>query len=171
MLRGEKTKIIDDLHEVFTTSGVVVVTHFSGMSVPEVTGLRSEMRNAGARFRVTKNSLAKRAAKGTAFEILDGLFDGPTAIAFSADPVAAPRVLSGFVKKNEKLKIVGAGLDGALLNEVQVKALADLPSLDELRAKIISLINTPASRMVGLLQAPGAQLARVLQAHAAQDQS
>ena len=168
MLRGEKTEIVDGLHQIFATSGVVVVTHFTGLSVPEVTGLRGQMREAGATFRVTKNTLAKRAIKGTPFEQLEDLFSGPTAIAFSQDAVAAPKAVAAFAKKNDKLKIVGGGLDGSLLDEAQVKALAELPSLDELRAKILALVNTPASRIVGVLQAPGGQLARVLQAHADQ---
>ncbi|MCB2009532.1 MAG: 50S ribosomal protein L10 [Geminicoccaceae bacterium] len=168
MLRGEKAKILDGLHEVFATSSVVVVTHYMGLSVPEVTGLRGQLREAGAAFRVTKNTLARRAIKGTAFENLDAYFTGPTAIGFSNDPVAAPKVLAEFAKKNEKLKIIGGGLDGSLLDETQVKALAELPSLDELRARILSLLNTPATRIAGILQAPGGQIARVLKAHADQ---
>ncbi|MEZ5845959.1 MAG: 50S ribosomal protein L10 [Geminicoccaceae bacterium] len=160
--------MLDGLHEVFATSSVVVVTHYMGLSVPEVTGLRGQLREAGAAFRVTKNTLARRAIKGTAFENLDAYFTGPTAIGFSNDPVAAPKVLAEFAKKNEKLKIIGGGLDGSLLDEAQVKALAELPSLDELRARILSLLNTPATRIAGILQAPGGQIARVLKAHADQ---
>jgi len=128
--------------------------------------LRDSQRHARGVFRVTKNTLAKRAIKGTAFEHLEPLFTGPTAIGFSSDPVAAPKAIVDFAKKNDKLKIIGGGLDGSLLTEAQVKALAELPSLDELRAKLLALLNTPATRIAGILQAPGGQIARVLKAHA-----
>ena len=169
MLRAEKAQVIDDLNEVFAKTGVVVVTHYKGLTVAEITDLRGRIRSAGASFRVTKNKLAQRAVDGTPFAVMAPLFTGPTAIAFSNDPTAAPRIVAEFGKKHDKLQIIGGGLSGSLLDAASVRALAELPSLDELRAKLIGLLNTPASRLVGLLQAPGGQIARVLAARAEQD--
>lgn len=166
MLRAEKHQIVDDLHQVFASAGVVVVTHYKGLSVAEITDLRSRMRESGASYRVTKNTLAQRSVEGTSYAALGELFDGPTAIGFSQDPTAAPKVLTAYAKKSDKLKIIGGGLAGALLDEAAVRALAELPSIDELRARIVGMINTPATRLVGLLQAPAGQLARVLAAKA-----
>lgn len=166
MLRAEKAEIVDELRGIFSDAGVVVVTHYMGLNVAELQGLRVQMREAGASFRVTKNRLAKLAMDGTDFAPMADLMTGPTAIAYSADPVAAPKVISAFAKKNEKLAIVGGAYAGTFLDADKVKALAEMPSLDELRAKLVALINTPATRLVGLLQAPGGQLARVLNAKA-----
>jgi large subunit ribosomal protein L10 len=168
VLRAKKTEIVEGLRGVFSDAGVVVVTHYQGLSVAEVTDLRRGMLAAGARFRVTKNRLAKIAIADTPYSNLAELFTGPTAIAFSNDPVAAPKAAVTYAKRNEKLSIIGGALGGTLLSAAQVRALADLPSIDELRAGLVGLINTPAQRLVGLLQAPGAQIARVLAAHAGQ---
>jgi large subunit ribosomal protein L10 len=168
VLRAKKTEIVDSLRGVFSDAGVIVVTHYQGLSVAEVTELRRGMRAAGARFRVTKNRLAKIALADTPYSPLAGMFVGPTAIAFSQDPIAAPKAAVGYAKRNEKLAIIGGALGSNLLSAEQVRALADLPSIDELRAKLIGLLASPAARLVGLLQAPGAQLARVLAAHADQ---
>lgn len=164
MLRAEKAKVIDDLHAAFNSAGVVVVTHYKGLSVPEVTELRVEMRKAGATFRVAKNRLASRAAEGTPYAGVISLFRGPTALAFSSDAVAAAKVASAFARKNDKLQIIGGGLAGSVLDPAAVKALAELPSLDELRGKLIGLLQAPASRLIAVLQAPGAQVARCLAA-------
>lgn len=169
MLRAEKAQVINDLNTVFKETGVVVLTHYKGLTVAEITDLRTRIRAAGASFRVTKNKLAQLAADGTPFASMVPMFKGPTAIAYSKDPTAAPRIISEFGKKNDKLQIVGGGLSGTLLDAASVRALAELPSLDELRAKLIGLLNTPASRLVGLLQAPGGQIARVLAARAEQE--
>ncbi len=166
MLRAEKTRIVDELGTIFKDAEVVVVTHYMGMTVAEVTDLRRQMREVGARFRVTKNRLAKLAVADTPYAPLAELLTGPTAIAYSPDPVAAPKTIAAFAKKNDKLKIVGGGYGGNLLDAAAVQDLAELPSLDELRAKLLALINTPATRLVGLLQAPGGQIARVLRAKA-----
>jgi large subunit ribosomal protein L10 len=168
VLRAKKTEIVDSLRGVFSDAGVVVVTHYQGMSVAEVTELRRGMREAGARFRVTKNRLAKIALADTPYSSLADLFTGPTAIAFSRDPVAAPKAAVGYAKRNEKLAIIGGALGGSLLTSEQVRALADLPSIDQVRARLVGLLTTPAARLVSLLQAPGGQLARVLAAHADQ---
>jgi large subunit ribosomal protein L10 len=169
VLRARKTEIVDSLRGVFSDAGVVVVTHYQGMSVAKVTELRRGMLDAGARFRVTKNRLAKIALADTPYSTLADMFTGPTAIAYSADPIAAPKAAVSFAKQNENLIIIGGALEGNLLSAAEVRALAELPSLDELRAKLIGMLTTPASRLVGILQAPGGQLARVLAAHAAQD--
>lgn len=166
MLRAEKARVIDELSAVFGETGVVVVTHYKGLTVAEITDLRTRIRAAGAAFRVTKNTLAQRALDGTPFAAIAELFKGPTAIAFSKDPAAAPKIVSEFARKNDKLQIVGGGLSGTLLDAASVRALAELPSLDELRGRLIGLLNAPASRLVGVLQAPGGQVARVLAAHA-----
>ena len=168
MLRARKSEIVDGLKGVFSDAGVVVVAHYKGLSVAEVSELRRGMREAGAAFRVTKNTLARIALADTPYATLDGLFTGPTAIAYSADPITAPKAAVGFAKRNDKLAIVGGALPGNLLSPEQVRALADLPSIDELRARLIGLLTTPAARLVGLLQAPGGQLARVLAARAEQ---
>lgn len=168
MLRAEKIEIVDSLRGVFADAGVVVVTHFQGLSVAEVTQLRRSMQEVGAKFRVTKNRLARIAVAETSFDPLTDLFTGPTAIAYSEDPVAAPKAAVNFAKKNDKLVIIGGGLDGNLLTSDEVKALASLPSLDELRAKIIGMISTPAQRIASVLQAPAGQVARVISAHAEQ---
>jgi len=163
--RSQKQALVATLHQDLSDTVCVVVTHQTGLSVAEVTQLRRQMRNAGASYRVTKNRLARRAIEGTTFETLAPLFTGPTAIAFSRDPVAAAKAAVEFANRNDKLTIVGGGLSGQLLDAAAVKALATLPSLDELRAKIIGLINAPATKIAGLLQAPGGQLARLLAAH------
>ena len=168
MLRAEKAQVIDELSAVFDEAGVVVVTHYKGLTVAELSDLRTRSRAVGATFRVTKNKLAQRALDGTPFAPVSELFKGPTAIAFSKDPTSAPKIVAEFAKKNEKLRIVGGGLAGTLLDAASVRALAELPSLDELRSKLIGLLNAPASRLVGLLQAPGGQVARVLAARAEQ---
>lgn len=166
MLRAEKVQVIDDLHGLFQTAGVVIVTHYQGLTVAEITDLRRQMRAAGASFSVNKNRLVKLALDGTPHAPIAELFTGPTAIATSDDPVAAAKVAVGYAKKNAKLAIVGGGFAGSLLSAEQVRALSDLPSLDELRARLIALIQTPATRIAGILQAPGGQIARVLKAHA-----
>lgn len=171
MDRAQKQALVETLHGDLAASACIVVTHQNGMSVAEATELRRQMRSAGAGFRVTKNRLAKRALEGTAFTSLAPLFTGPTAVAFSHDPVAAAKAAVAFANRNDKLTIVGGGLAGQTLDAAGVKALATLPSLDELRGKIIGLIQAPATKLAGLLQAPGAQLARVLAAHAEQAQA
>jgi large subunit ribosomal protein L10 len=163
--RAQKQQLTASLREDLADTVCVVVTHQTGLSVAEVTLLRQQMRAAGARYRVTKNRLVKRALEGTRFEGLTPLFSGPTAIAFSQDPVAAARAAVAYANRNTKLTIVGGGLSGQLLDEAAVKALATLPSLDELRGKIIGLLNAPATKLAVLLQTPGGQLARVLAAY------
>jgi large subunit ribosomal protein L10 len=167
--RAQKQQLTASLREDLADTVCVVVTHQTGLSVAEVTVLRREMRSAGARYRVTKNRLVKRALEGTQFEGLAPLFSGPTAIAFSQDPVAAAKAAVAYANRNAKLTIIGGGLSGQMLDEAAVKALATLPSLDELRGRIIGLLNAPATKLAVLLQTPGGQLARVLAAYSEQN--
>jgi len=164
--RTQKQKLVDTLQHDLGNTACVLVTHQSGLSVAEVTQLRRQIRGAGASFRVTKNRLARRALAGTPFEPLTSLFTGPTAIAFSRDPVAAAKVLVAFANRNDKLTIIGGGLAGQQIDAVGVRDLASLPSLDELRGKLIGLLVAPAMRLAVVLQAPAGQLARVFAAHA-----
>jgi len=164
--RAQKQRVVENLAQDLTGTACVVVTHQSGLSVADVTALRRQVRDAGASFRVTKNRLAKRALTGTPFETLSPLFTGPTAIAFSTDPVAAAKVIVGYANRNDKLRIVGGGLAGRQIDADEVRELASLPSLDELRGKLIGLLQAPAARLARVLQAPAGQVARVLAAHA-----
>ena len=166
MDRTQKQALVGTLQSDFADSTCIIVTHQSGMSVAEATELRRQMRAAGAGFKVTKNRLAKRALEGTEFAGLAPLFTGPTAVAYSRDPVAAAKAAVAFANRNDKLTIIGGGLSGQSLDAAAVRALATLPSLDELRGKIIGLIQAPATKLAGLLQAPAGQLARVMAAHA-----
>jgi large subunit ribosomal protein L10 len=164
--RSSKEQLVGSLHEAIKASAVVVVTHQTGLNAGEVNSLRRQIRESGASFKVTKNRLARLALAGTKFEHLSSLFTGPTAIAFSKDPVAAAKVVVEFAGKNDKLKIIGGALGEAQLNVDGVKALATMPSLDTLRGKIIGLLQAPATKVAGVLQAPAGQLARVLSAYA-----
>ena len=168
MDRTQKQKLVDTLQQDLVGTACVVVTHQTGLSVAEATQLRRQVRSAGASFRVTKNRLARRALAGTPFEPLSPLFTGPTAIAFSRDPVAAAKAAVEFANRNTKLTVIGGGLSGQTLDAAAVKALATLPSLDELRSKIIGLLNAPATKLAVLLQTPAGQLARVVAAHSEQ---
>ena len=165
MDRSQKEKLVASLNETLSAATSIVVTHQTGLTVAEVTELRRRMREAGAGFKVTKNRLARRALEGTKFEQLSALFKGPTAIAFSRDPVAAAKVAVEFAKKNEKLLIIGGGLGAQQLDAKGVNALATMPSLDQLRGKILGMLQTPATRIAGVLQAPGSKLARVFAAY------
>lgn len=171
MDRTQKEQTVAALHQALQDTALVVVAHQTGMTVAESTDLRRKMYDAGARFKVTKNRLARIALKGTPFEVLDGLFIGPTAIAYSRDPVAAAKVAVDYAKTNPKLLIVGGSLGAQRLDASGIEALAKLPSLDELRAKLLGMIQTPATRIAGVLQAPGGQLARVLAAYAKKDEA
>lgn len=171
MLRNDKVRIIDELHGIFANAGLVVVTHQNGLTVSESTDLRRQMTESNATFRVVKNRLSKRALGDTPYEGLSDLFIGQIAIAYSDDPVAAAKVAVKFAKSNDKLEILGGSMGENRLDINAIKSLAALPSLDELRGKIVSMINTPATRVAGVLAAPAGQLARVISAHAAQGEA
>ena len=163
--------MVSGLNDVFSNAGVVVVAHYSGLTVADMTTLRSRMKAAGGSLKVAKNRLVKLALKGTDAEHISGLFQGPTVIAYSSDPIAAPKVASDFAKANEKFVILGGAFGKTNLDAGGIEALAKLPSLDELRARIVGMINTPATRIAGVLQAPAAQLARVFGAYAKKDEA
>jgi large subunit ribosomal protein L10 len=169
--RARKEELVVELNGAFADAALVVVTQQSGLTVAESTDLRRRMRAADASFKVTKNRLVKLALVGTPYEGIADLFEGPTAIAYSADPVAAARVAVDFSKENDKLVVVGGAMAENRLDEAGVKALATLPSLDELRGKLVGLLNSPATKVAGVLQAPAGQLARVLSAHGQQDEA
>ena len=170
MQRKQKEQSVAALHESLGGMNLMVVAHQTGMTVAELTVLRRRMRAAGAGFRVTKNRLAKIALDGTPFEGLSDLFRGPTAIAFSADPVAAAKVTADYANENAKLVILGGALGDRRLDADAIKALAKLPSLDELRGQLVGMLQTPASRIVGVLNAPAGQLARVFAAYGAKEE-
>lgn len=168
MDRAAKEELVTHYSGIFNDASVIVVTHYSGLSVPQLDDLRNQMAEVGGTVKVTKNRLVKLALAGTPAEDLGDLFSGPTAIAFSQDPVAAPKVAAKFAKSNDNLVILGGIMDGNVLDADGVKTLASLPSLDELRGQIVGLLNAPATKVAGVLQAPAGQLARVMGAKAAQ---
>lgn len=166
MDRSQKQKVVESLNQSLQTKALVVITRQSGLSAGETADLRRKMRAADASFKVAKNRLARLALKGTQFEGLADLFKGPTAIASSADPVAAAKAAVDYANQNEKLVIVGGAMGSKMLDAEGIKALAKLPSLNELRGKLLGMLQTPATRVAGVLQAPAGQLARVLKAKA-----
>lgn len=164
MDRSQKEELVSEMRQKLQAATSVIVTQQVGLTVAEVSELRREMRGASAEFKVLKNTLALLAVKGTELEGITDMLQGPTALAYSSDPVSAAKVVSKFANSNEKLTIVGGYLAGQILNESGVKALATLPSLDELRSKIIAVISAPATRLAVLAKEPAAQLARVIAA-------
>ncbi|MBY8828792.1 50S ribosomal protein L10 [Hephaestia mangrovi] len=169
MDRAQKTEAVAELNRTFNEVGVVVVTRNLGLTVAQSTELRIKMREAGATYKVSKNKLAKIALKDTDYAGLSDLLTGPVALATSTDPVAAAKVVSDFAKTNDKLEIVGGGMGTTVLDVKGVNALASLPSLDELRAKIVGLVQAPATKLAQLSNAPAAKLARVFGAYGAKD--
>jgi len=167
--RAEKQELVASLHEVFSKTSVVVVAHYSGLTVAQMQTLRKQMKQAGARVQVAKNRLAQIALKGTDVASVGALLKGPALIAYSDDPVAAPKVAVAFAKDYEKFVLLGGAMGKTALDVDGVKALATMPSLDELRAKIVGLIQAPATKLAQLTTAPAAKLARVVGAYAAKD--
>ena len=170
MLKAQKAAQIEYLEGVFESSGSVVVAHYTGMSVAQMTKLRRNMQAAGATFKVAKNNLALRALMDKGADDVAHLFKGPTGIAFAEDPISAPKVAAAFAKENDKFVILGGLFGKQALNAEGVKALAELPSLDELRAKILGLLQAPAQKVASVVQAPAGQLARVIAAHARKEE-
>ena len=162
MDRTQKEETVAALHSALQDTGLVVVTQQSGMTVAEVTDLRRKMRAAGASFKVTKNRLARIALKGTQFEGLDGLFKGPTAVAYSKDPVAAAKVAADYAKGNDKFVILGGAMGDTALDPAGVKAVAQMPSREELIASIVSCIGAPAANIAGAIGAPASNIAGIL---------
>ncbi len=169
MERAQKTELVTTLNGIFKTANVVVVAHNKGLTASQVQDLRNKMAKAGVTIKVAKNRLTKLALEGTDAQGITGLFEGPTMLAFGSDPVAAPKVAADFAKTNEKFVLLGGALGKTILDQNGVKALAELPSLDQLRGKIIGLVQAPATKIAGVLAAPAGQLARVFNAYASKD--
>ena len=169
MDRSQKADLVAELKNVFTETSVVVVTRNLGLTVAQSTDLRLKMRDAGAQFKVAKNRLALIALDGTRYSPIGDLLKGPTALATSSDPVAAAKVAVDFAKTNDRFEIVGGAMGDTLLDVNGIKALAELPSLDQLRATIVGLIQAPATKIARTISEPGAQLARIFSAYAAKE--
>jgi large subunit ribosomal protein L10 len=169
--RAAKRELVSTLNGVFSTTSVVVVAHYKGLTVADMQRLRTQMKQAGATVKVAKNRLAKIALEGTDVASISGLMKGPTLIAYSSDPVAAAKVAVDFAKGNEKLVILGGAMGRTALNPDGVKALATMPSLDELRAKLVGLVQAPATKVAQVVNAPAAKLARVFGAYAKRDEA
>jgi len=169
--RAAKAELVGTLNEVFKTANVVVVAHYSGLTVAQMQNLRRQMKQAGGTVKVAKNRLAKIALEGTDVASIASLMQGPTLVAYSGDPVAAPKVAVEFAKTNEQFVILGGAMGKTALNPDGVKALASLPSLDELRGKIVGLLMAPATKLAQLVNAPAAKVARVVQAYASKSEA
>jgi len=166
--RAAKRELVDSLHDELKSTGVVVVAHNTGMVAAQSAEFRKRVKEAGGSVKVAKNTLAKLAFKDTDADKLMSLMKGPTILAFSKDPIAAAKAAVTYAKGNDKLVILGGAMGKTILDANGVKALAELPSLDELRAKIIGLLNAPATKIARTVKEPGAKLARVIQAKASQ---
>jgi large subunit ribosomal protein L10 len=169
--RAAKQELVTTLHDVFKDTGVIVVAHYAGMTVAQMTDFRKRMKEAGGTVKVAKNTLAVLALKETNSEGISDLFKGQTCIAYSSDPMVAARIAVKYSRENEKLVILGGAMGSNILDSASVKALADLPSLDELRAKLIGLLNAPATKIARTIMEPGAKLARVIQAQASKGEA
>jgi large subunit ribosomal protein L10 len=169
MDRAQKSEAIETLKGVFDEAGAVVVTHYMGLTVAEMTDLRGRLRKEGAQLKVVKNTLVQKALGGSHGDAGEALFKGPVAIAYGKDPVAAAKVATDYAKTNDKFVVMGAIMGANVLDQKAVGSLATLPSLDQLRAQLIGLINAPATKVAGVLQAPAGQLARVFNAYATKD--
>jgi large subunit ribosomal protein L10 len=171
MDRAEKAELVAELKQTFSETSVVVITRNLGLSVAQSTALRNRMREAGARYRVAKNRLALIALEGTTYAPIGDMLTGPTALATSDDPITAAKVAVDFARTTDRFEIVGGAMGDTLLDAAGIKALAELPSLDELRAKIIGLIQAPATKIARTISEPGAQLARLFAAYAAKEEA
>jgi large subunit ribosomal protein L10 len=169
--RAAKSELVTSLNAVLKNAGLVIVAHYAGMTVAQLTDYRKRVKEAGGKVKVAKNRLAKLALKDTSYEAIGDLFKGPTCVAYSKDPIAAAKASVAYAKGNEKLVILGGAMGATVLDARAVKALAELPSLDELRAKLIGLLNAPATKIARTVKEPGAKLARVIQAKAAQGEA
>jgi large subunit ribosomal protein L10 len=169
MDRSQKADLVAELKQVLSETSVVVVTRNLGLSVAQSTDLRLRMRDAGAQFKVAKNRLALIALEETRYKPIGDFLKGPTALATSPDPVAAAKVAVDFAKTTDKFEIVGGAMGDTILDVEGIRALAALPSLDELRAILVGLIQAPASKIARTISEPGAQLARVFQAYASKE--
>ncbi len=166
MLRSEKKSFVTELEGIYESSNSVIVTHYHGLTVAEVTKLRRNLRENGASFKVVKNTLSKIAASNAGLAGDSEIFSGPTAIAYSEDPVAAAKSVVEFAKTNDNLKIIGGVVNNTVLDVSAIQQLAKLPSLDVLRGKIVGILQTPAANLARVVQAPAGALARIMQAYA-----
>ena len=162
MNRNEKTDLVNNLHDTFDNAASVVIVHCIGLTVEESTNLRTKMRNENCNFKVTKNRIARIALKDTKYQHMDSMFKGPTAIGSSSDPVMAAKILVEYAKENEKLVIIGGGLEDKALSKIDVEALAKLPSLNDLRGKLVGLLQAPASKILRLSVEPASQVLRTI---------
>ena len=162
MNRNEKTDLVNNLHDTFDNAASVVIVHCIGLTVEESTNLRTKMRNQSCNFKVTKNRIARIALKDTKYQHMDSMFKGPTAIGSSNDPVMAAKILVDYAKENEKLVIIGGGLEDKALSKIDVEALAKLPSLNDLRGKLVGLLQAPASKILRLSVEPASQVLRTI---------
>ena len=162
MNRNEKTDLVNNLHDTFDNAASVVIVHCIGLTVEESTKLRTKMRNENCNFKVTKNRIARIALKDTKYQHMDSMFKGPTAIGSSKDPVMAAKILVDYAKENEKLVIIGGGLEDKALSKIDVEALAKLPSLNDLRGKLVGLLQAPASKILRLSVEPASQVLRTI---------
>jgi len=167
--RAAKSELVTTLHNVFKDTGLVVVAHYAGMTVSQMTDYRQQVKEAGGAVKVAKNRLAKLAVKDTSYDSISDLFKGPTCLAYSKDPIAAAKISVTYAKGNEKLIILGGAMGETVLDASGVEALAKLPSLDELRGKLVGLLQAPATKVAGVVQAPAAQLARVFSAYGSKE--
>ena len=162
MNRNEKTDLVNNLHDTFDNAASVVIVHCIGLTVEESTSLRTKMRNENCNFKVTKNRIARIALKDTKYQHMDSMFKGPTAIGSSNDPVMAAKILVDYAKENDKLVIIGGGLEDKALSKIDVEALAKLPSLNDLRGKLVGLLQAPASKILRLSVEPASQVLRTI---------
>ncbi|WP_218459910.1 50S ribosomal protein L10 [Rickettsia sp. TH2014] len=169
MLRSEKPVEVEDIVNIYKESPSVIITHYHGLTVSQVSSLRESLKSKEAGFKVVKNTLAKIAANQTGLDSIANLFAGPTAIVYSKEPVEMAKLVVNFAKANDNLKIIGGITDNHVLDEHLIKELSKLPSLNELRGKIVGLLQAPATKVVGVLQAPSSSMARVIQAHASKN--
>ena len=169
MLRSEKPEVVEEIASIYKDSPSVIVAHYHGLTVSEVNSLRESLKSKDAGFKVVKNTLAKIAANKAGLDDIVSLFSGPTAIVYSKEPVEMAKLVVNFAKSNENLKIVGGIVDKQVLNEHSIKELSKLPSLNELRSKIVGLLQAPATKIAGVLQAPSSSLVRVVQANASKN--
>jgi len=160
--RNQKTDLVNSLHNTFEGAASVVIVHCIGLTVEESTDLRTKMRNENCNFKVTKNRIARIALKDTKYQHMDAMFQGPTAIGSSTDPVMAAKILVDFAKENEKLVIIGGGLEDKSLSKTDVEALAKLPSLTDLRGRLVGLLQAPASKILRLSMEPASQVLRTI---------
>jgi len=160
--RNEKTDLVNNLHDTFDNAASVVIVHCIGLTVEESTNLRTKMRNENCNFKVTKNRIARIALKDTKYQHMDSMFKGPTAIGSSSDPVMAAKILVDYAKENEKLVIIGGGLEDKALSKIDVEALAKLPSLNDLRGKLVGLLQAPASKILRLSVESASQVLRII---------